>query len=159
MIASAVPPVVPAGHMAKQEQPVLTLPSGLELRAWRAGDAGTLMAAGQDPAIRRWNLLVVDSPAEAGKRIERMHERWRNEQSGIWAIAPPDAAHAVGLIGLGDIDLAGGSAEVLYWVLPAGRGRGIVVEATKRLSQWAFDDLGLHRLRLCTRWPTRHRAE
>ncbi|MEU9917365.1 GNAT family protein [Streptomyces sp. NPDC051001] len=34
-------------------------------------------------------------------------------------------------------------------VLPAGRGRGVVVEATKRLSQWASDDLGLHRLRLC----------
>ncbi|MFF1300493.1 MULTISPECIES: GNAT family N-acetyltransferase [unclassified Streptomyces] len=24
-----------------------------------------------------------------------------------------------------------------------------MVEATKRLSQWAFDGLGLHRLRLC----------
>jgi RimJ/RimL family protein N-acetyltransferase len=135
--------------MAKQEQPVLTLSSGLELRPWCASDAGTLIAAGQDPAIRQWNLLVVASAAEAGKRIERMHERWQNEQSAIWAIAHPHGGQAVGLIGLGDIDLAGGSAEVLYWVLPAGRGRGVMVEATKRLSQWAFDDLGLHRLRLC----------
>jgi RimJ/RimL family protein N-acetyltransferase len=50
---------------------------------------------------------------------------------------------------LSDLDLGGGSAEVVYWVLPAGRGRGILGEATKRLSRWAFDDLGLHRLRLC----------
>ncbi|MEU8472279.1 GNAT family N-acetyltransferase [Streptomyces sp. NPDC029006] len=135
--------------MAKREQPVLALPSGAELRPWCAGDADTLVAAGRDPEIRQWNLLVVASPAEAGKRIERMHERWRNEQSAIWAIAHPDSGQAVGLIGLGDIDLAGGSAEILYWVLPAGRGRGVTVEATKRLSQWAFDDLGLHRLRLC----------
>jgi len=26
---------------------------------------------------------------------------------------------------------------------------GVVVEATERLSRWAFEDLGLHRLRLC----------
>nr|WP_307037734.1 GNAT family N-acetyltransferase [Streptomyces canus] len=148
-MASAVPPVVPAGHLAERQQPVLTLSSGMELRPWRAGDVGTLMAAGQDPAIRQWNLLVVASPAEAAKRIERMHERWQNEQGAIWAIADPDGGEAVGLIGLSDIDLAGGSAEVVYWVLPAGRGRGVVVEATKRLSRWAFDDLGLHRLRLC----------
>ncbi|MFF2101987.1 hypothetical protein [Streptomyces sp. NPDC058202] len=75
VITSAIPPVVPAGQMAKQEQPVLALPSGLELRPWRASDAGTLVTAGQDPAIRQWNLLVVASPAEAVKRIEHMHER------------------------------------------------------------------------------------
>lgn len=122
--------------MAKQEQPVLTLSSGLELRPWRAS---ALIAAGQDPAIRQWNLLLVASPAEAVKRIERMHERWQNEQSAIWAIAHPHDGQAMGLIGLGDIDLAGGSAEVLYWVMPAGRGRGVMVEAAKRLSQWAFN--------------------
>jgi hypothetical protein len=91
VIASAVPPVVPGGHLAEREQPVLALSSGLELRLWRAGDVGTLMAAGQDPAIRQWNLVVVASPAEAGKPIERLHERWQNEQGAIWAIAHPMA--------------------------------------------------------------------
>lgn len=128
---------------------MLALPSSLELRPWRASDADTLVTAGQDPAIRQWNLLVVASPDEAGRRIDRMHERWQSEQSAMWAIAHPDGRQAVGLIGLADIDLAGGSAEILYWVPPAGRGRGVMVEATKRLSLWAFDDLGLHRLRLC----------
>ncbi|MCX5239029.1 GNAT family N-acetyltransferase [Streptomyces prunicolor] len=33
--------------------------------------------------------------------------------------------------------------------MPAARGGGVVVEAAKRLSRWAFEDLGLHRLRLC----------
>lgn len=149
MISSPVPPVVPAGHLAKMEQPVLALPGALELRPWRVSDADTLVAAARDPAIRQWNRLVVTSPAEARKRIARMQERWQNEQSALWAIAEPDGGPSVGLIGWGDIDLAGGSAEILYWILPAGRGRGVMVEATKRVSQWAFDDLGLHRLRLC----------
>ncbi|MCY1137340.1 GNAT family protein [Actinoplanes sp. Pm04-4] len=123
--------------------------AGLELRPWRVHDAAAMVAAGQDPAIRRWNRFVVDSPTEARRRIERMRERWLSEQSALWAIAPTGAGEPVGLIGWSDIDLAEGSAEVLYWILPAGRGRGVAVEATRRLSRWGFDDLGLHRLRLC----------
>ncbi len=34
-------------------------------------------------------------------------------------------------------------------MLPEARGGGVVVEATRRISQWALEDLGLHRLRLC----------
>lgn len=130
------------------EQPVLGLPGGLELRPWRLSDAEVLVTAGQDPGIRQWNRLLVQTPEDARQRIERMHERWRAEVSAIWAIARPGHA-AVGLIGWGDIDLTGGSAEILYWILPASRGGGVVVEATKRLSKWALEDLGLHRLRLC----------
>ncbi|MFD0375034.1 GNAT family N-acetyltransferase [Streptomyces sp. NPDC127112] len=149
MITSPIPPVVAAGHMAKMKQPVLALPSGLELRPWGVKDADALVAAAREPAIRQWNRLVVTSQEEARKRIERMRERWENEQSAIWAIARPGGGQAMGLIGWGDLDLSGGSAEIVYWILPAGRGRGTVVEAAKRVSQWAFDDLGLHRLRLC----------
>ncbi|MET7698236.1 GNAT family N-acetyltransferase [Streptomyces sp. NPDC005485] len=146
---SPVPPVVPAGRMAGTEQPALGLAGGLELRPWRASDADVLVAAGQDPAIRLWNLLHVDSPQDARRRIARMHERWQAEAGAIWAIARPGGGEALGLIGWGDLDLRSGSAEIVYWVLPAARGGGVVVEATRRLSRWALDDLGLHRLRLC----------
>ncbi|UJB45814.1 GNAT family N-acetyltransferase [Streptomyces sp. A1-5] len=144
----AVPAVVPAGRMAATAQPVLDLPNGWQLRPWHRSDADALAAAGRDPAIRQWNRLLVDTPDEARQRIERMHDRWRAEQSAIWAIARP-GGEAMGLIGWGDIDLAGGSAEILYWILPAARGGGVMVEATRRVSRWALDDLGLHRLRLC----------
>lgn len=146
--SSRIPEVVPAGRMAGMEQPVLGLPSGLELRPWRPSDADVLVAAGQDPAIRQWNRLLVETPGDARRRIERMHERWRAELSAMWAIARP-GEEARGLIGWGDIDLTGGSAEIVYWILPAARGGGVVVEATKRVSEWALNDLGLHRLRLC----------
>jgi len=135
--------------MARNAQPVLGLPSGPELRPWHLDDADALVAAGQDPAIRRWNLLHVESADDARSRIERMHARWRAETSAIWAIARPDGGKAMGLIGWSDIDLEGGSAEIVYWVLPAARGGGVVVEALKRVGQWALEDLGLHRLRLC----------
>ncbi|MER7946428.1 GNAT family N-acetyltransferase [Streptomyces sp. NPDC096079] len=134
--------------MARAEQPVLGLPGGLELRPWRLSDADVLVTAGQDPGIRHWNRLLVDTPDDARRRIERMHERWTAELSAIWAIARPDG-EALGLIGWGDIDLSGGSAEIVYWILPSARGAGVTVEATRRVSAWALNDLGLHRLRLC----------
>ncbi|WP_199836285.1 GNAT family N-acetyltransferase [Streptomyces sp. NRRL F-4489] len=134
--------------MAQVEQPVLGLPGDVELRPWRLSDADVLVAAGQEPAIRQWNRLLVETPEDARRRIARMHERWQAEVSAIWAIARP-GREAVGLIGWGDIDLSGGSAEILYWILPAARGGGVVTEATKRVSEWALNDLGLHRLRLC----------
>ncbi|MYV78351.1 GNAT family N-acetyltransferase [Streptomyces sp. SID1046] len=145
---SPIPHVVPAGRMARAEQPVLTLSGGWELRPWQAEDADVLFAAGQDRTIRLWNRLLVNSPEEARQRIERMRRRWQAELAAIWAVARPDGA-PVGLIGWGDIDLQGGSAEIVYWLLPAARGAGVAVEATRRVSRWALDDLGLHRLRLC----------
>ncbi len=147
-VPGAVPAVVPAGRMARNAQPVLDLPGGGELRPWRRSDADVLLTAAQDPAIRHWNRLLVATIEEAHQRIEGMHRRWQAERSAIWAIAR-SGGEAVGLIGWGDIDLAGGSAEILYWILPAARGGGVVVEATRRVSRWALDDLGLHRLRLC----------
>jgi RimJ/RimL family protein N-acetyltransferase len=128
---------------------VLGLPRRLELRPWHIRDADVLVSAGQDPAIRKWNRLIVESPEHARRRIERMHERWRAEQAAIWAISRAGGGETVGLIGWGDIDPNDGHAEIVYWVLPTARGGGVVVEATKRLSRWALEDLGLHRLRLC----------
>ncbi|MFE7276107.1 GNAT family N-acetyltransferase [Streptomyces sp. NPDC057623] len=147
--SSPIPPVVPAGRMARIPQPVLGLAGGLELRPWELRDADALIAAGQDPGIRLWNRLVVESPEHARQRIERMHRRWQAEQAAIWAIASGDGGEALGLIGWGDINLEDGDAEIVYWLLPAARGGGVVVEAVKRVSRWALEELGLHRLRLC----------
>ncbi|MDQ0994670.1 GNAT family N-acetyltransferase [Streptomyces sp. V3I7] len=125
---SPVPPVVPAGRMARAPQPVLGLTGGLELRPWRSEDADVLVAASQDPAIRLWNRLVVESTEHARLRIERMRKRWESEEAAIWAVAPVDGGAAVGLIGWVDVSLEEGSAEVVYWVLPEARqgsgGRG-----------------------------------
>ncbi|GGS68811.1 MULTISPECIES: GNAT family N-acetyltransferase [Streptomyces] len=149
MISSAgIPDVVPAGRMADRDQPGLDLPGGSRLRPWRAEDADALVAAGQDPAITRWNLFTVADRADARARIDRMHARWRAETGAVWALARPDGP-AVGLVGLNDIDLAAGSAELVYWLLPEARGAGLAVTATRGLARWALADLGLHRLRLC----------
>ncbi|MFD9410512.1 GNAT family N-acetyltransferase [Streptomyces sp. NPDC059989] len=144
----AIPDVVPAGRMSAAPQPELPLPGGMLLRPWTPYDAPVLVESCLDPEIRHWNRPGRLSPAEAEDRIARWGARWTAEEAAIWAIAPAAGGRAVGLIGLADLDLRGGSGEFLYWLLPAGRGSGVMVPATERVTRWAFEDLGLHRLRI-----------
>ncbi|MFE5736149.1 GNAT family N-acetyltransferase [Streptomyces celluloflavus] len=147
-MTSPIPPVVPAGRMSRDAQPVFPAAGGRQLRPWRAADAEALAEATRDPDIRQWNRPGQLTPDDARARIARWRERWASEQSALWALAGPGEGPAVGLIGVADFDLAGGSAELLYWLLPAARGTGAMSDAVLRVSRWALDDLGLHRLRL-----------
>ncbi|MEV7523145.1 GNAT family protein [Streptomyces sp. NPDC091371] len=143
-----IPPVVPAGRLAALPQPVFALPGGMLLRPWQPSDAPALVAAYEDPDIRHWNRPARRTLTEAEGRAADFRDLWQAEEAAIWAIAPAAARPAVGLIGLADLDLRGGSGEFLYWLLPAGRGSGATASATTRITRWAFEDLGLHRLRI-----------
>ncbi|MYS22804.1 GNAT family N-acetyltransferase [Streptomyces sp. SID4948] len=150
--AYAIPPVVPPGRMRGSRQPVLALPRGMRLRPWQDNDAPVLAASGLDADIQHWNRpgrLTLDGARE---KIAHWQRRWASEAAAIWAVAPAETdgggLAAVGLIGLADLDLRGGSGEILYWLLPAGRGGGVMTEAVRTVSRWAFEELGLHRLRI-----------
>ncbi|WP_371676602.1 GNAT family N-acetyltransferase [Streptomyces sp. NBC_01276] len=143
---SEISPVPPA---TRAPQPVFALPCGMELRPWREADAPVLVEAYGDPGIRHWNRPEPESPESAVARVRRWGLRWEAGEAAVWALADPGPAPAVGLVGLGDIDVSGGSAEFLYWLLPRGRGRGATVQGVRAVSRWAFDGLGLHRLRIC----------
>ncbi|OKH92312.1 GNAT family N-acetyltransferase [Streptomyces uncialis] len=141
-------PVVPVGSMSAGVQPVLGLASGFELRPWERDDAEVLVESCLDPEVQHWNRPGYLSLDEAREKISRWRRRWEAEEAAIWAISRPDGGTPVGLIGLADIDLRSGGAEILYWLLPAGRGHGAMTDATVRISRWALDELGLHRLRI-----------
>ncbi|GHI88259.1 GNAT family N-acetyltransferase [Streptomyces xanthophaeus] len=148
--AEEIPAVVPAGRMRDLPQPVLDLPlpGGWLLRPWEPSDAPALIAAGLDPGIRHWNRTGSFTPDRAQQSIARYGRRWAAEKGAAWALAPASGGPAVGLIGLADLDLRGGSGELLYWLLPAGRGAGLMTAATERVTRWAFEELGLHRVRI-----------
>lgn len=55
---------------------------------------------------------------------------------------------ACGRLTLGNGSLAGGSADVRYWVVAHARGRGVASGALCVLTGWALSDLGLHRVEL-----------
>lgn len=147
-MTDSIPPVVPPGRMTSLAQPSYDLPCGLRLRPWEPYDAPALVAAYADPDIRHWNRPDPLTEDRAVTRIARWRERWHAERAAVWALAPADGGSAIGLIGLADIDLSGGSGEFMYWLLPAGRGAGATTEGLTVLTRWTFEELGLHRLRI-----------
>lgn len=141
-----VAPALPAGHLNRLAQPSLPF-DGLILRPWRASDAPIVKAAFDCPEIQRWHGLRMDSHDEALAWIEGWEKRWHEEEAASWAICSPGEV-PVGQIGLRRISLYEADAGVSYWILPSSRGRGIAVQAVQALTGWAFDSLGLNRLRL-----------
>jgi ribosomal-protein-serine acetyltransferase len=78
---------------------------------------------------RAWIQRCLDSPSDI-------------EGNGLWV----DGAIGGG-IGL-TIDTLANSGEIGYWLAESFQGRGVVTRACKRFFDFAFDDLGLHRMEL-----------
>lgn len=143
-----IEPVLPAGTLSHSPQPDLPTGDGLVLRPWRTEDASAVHAAFQDPLIQQWHVRRADSVEEAAGWIEQWRGVWRGERAAQWAVADADTDRLVGRVGLRDILLGSGTAELAYWTAPEARGRGIAVRATAALTRWALDTIGFHRLEL-----------
>ena len=137
-------PVVAAGSLSRLAQPVLDA-DGLVLRAWQREDAPAVVAAYADPDIRRWHARSMNI-AEALDWTETWAQRWRKENDCGWAVTNKDVV--LGQISLRGVDLDGGSAGISYWVIPQARGQRIAPRALEAVTQWAFEELGLHRLEI-----------
>ncbi len=140
--------VVAPGTLARREQPALPVPGALVLRPWTDADAPAVYEAFQDPLLQRWHARVADSASEALGWIADWRAAWAGEDDAYWAIADAVTDEVLGRVALRQIRLGDGQAEVAYWTMPSARGRGIAPRAVDRLTRWAFDEVGLHRLEL-----------
>ena len=136
--------VVAAGSLARLAQPLLDA-EGIVLRPWQPADAPAVVAAYQDPGIRRWHVRSMNEN-EALAWIEAWPKRWRQESGCGWAVASD--AGVLGQVSLRTVSLDAGAAEISYWVLPEARGRRIAQRALAAVTTWSFDVLGLHRIEL-----------
>lgn len=144
---SLVGPVVDAGSLTAMPQPELRTQDGLILRPWQGNDVPVVVEAYADPAIQQWNMRSMNE-VEAAEWIQSWKSSWMAETDAGWAVAEAESGAVVGRLGLREIHLAEGQAEVTYWVLTRARGRGFAVGATVAVCQWAFRTLGLHRIEL-----------
>ena len=65
-----------------------------------------------------------------------------------FAIVDSPSGQFLGIAVAPQIDRATRTAELGYVVAPAARGRGVATEALRRLTEWAFSELGMERLEL-----------
>ncbi|MFD6279751.1 GNAT family N-acetyltransferase [Streptomyces sp. NPDC060209] len=118
----------------------VTLTAGsLLLRPWRRDDIPALLAAYDDPAMRRWLRTQVPDAGAA--------ERWMTVQEDGWAsgsrfgFAVTDTARdgeLVGNLALNRHVPGAGSAQAGYWTTASARGRGVAPRALGALTGWAF---------------------
>lgn len=145
-------PVLPPGHLRGQAQPRLSV-AGLTLRPWAHPDTPCLVRAYADPDIHHWHARSM-SLTEAASWVAYESDRWEQGRGGSWAITRDE--ELLGRVAVGNIALGEARAELSYWVLPDFRGRGLAPLAVGAVADWAFDDVGFHRLEL--HHSTRNRA-
>lgn len=121
-------------------EPVTLRTARLELSVPSETDVEAIFAACQDPLIQRYT--TVPSPYERSHAegfVALAAQWWDAGSETTWAIRADGAlAGMVGLHGLGR-----GSAELGYWMAPAYRGRGLLVEAARAVVDWGLSPGGL----------------
>ena len=120
---------------------------GGSLRAWTTDDAPALVAAWQDREIARWNPVPPEPTLDrASHWIDGCDQRLEADRSLDLCVVDAESQQVVGEVGLSGFDWDRGAALIGYWLLPAGRGRGLASQATAALADWAVDKLELHLL-------------
>lgn len=137
-------PVVPAGRLRAMTQPDIVVDE-LTLRPWRASDAPAIVAAYRDPAIQQWHVQSM-TDEEATTWATSWARRWTTETGAGWAIET--GGQVVGRMGLNRVNLFEGTAAAAYWVMREGRGRNVAPRALQAVTEWAFTEIGLHRIEL-----------
>lgn len=118
------------------------------LRPWVASDAADILVAVTDPDIARWNASAIRTLGDAADWIARRAD-WSGGDHVSLAVVDALTGELVGSVSLHQIDRDQGDAEIGYWVVPAGRGRGIASGAVAALCRWAFRQLPIDRIELC----------
>ena len=142
-----IPPVIPPGSINGLPQPNLEVDERSYLRPWTAVDVPVVVAAYSDADIQWWMPYSFDE-AEAAQVIEEWTENWEEEVGACWAIARKSDDSAFGRFAFQNFDFISGSADLSYWVLPESRGEGFAPLAITAICEWAFNQLGLHRVQL-----------
>ena len=121
---------------------------GVVLRHFREDDADDLLATCQDVAVLEWTQVPVDYTRD-------MALEWCNQAPGTrWVITVPDSSvpdsPARGRF-MGQIELRVHNehyVSVGYMTAPWARGRGLMTEAVRLLTEWALER-GAARVELC----------
>jgi RimJ/RimL family protein N-acetyltransferase len=120
---------------------------GFFLRPWEVEDAAWYVEA-RDEEVFKWTGESRDLTVEEVK--EAIWSGNHDPEALGFAIVDGETGEKVGHICLAFRERSRDCAEVMYWLAPWGRGRGIATNAVKILCEWAFRSLRLERVTLKT---------
>jgi len=116
------------------------------LRPFQQRDANAIVRACADQRVLRYSFMEpAMSYDDALRWIESANDGWASGRVQF-AIEPEAATELVGIIGFA-VDERKRSAEAFYWLLPEGRGHGLMTQALATTADFAFAG-GVERLYL-----------
>jgi RimJ/RimL family protein N-acetyltransferase len=101
-----------------------------------------------DPDVLRFTRVPDPTPADFPRQWLALYEAGRRDGTREGFAAFDGDGRFVGLGLAFGIDRAEGEAELGYIVAPDARGRGLGTAILRALSDWAFVETGVQRLRL-----------
>jgi RimJ/RimL family protein N-acetyltransferase len=117
------------------------------LRPWRVEDAAWYVES-RDDEVFKWTNEKKDLTIEETEKAIRSLDS--NPDAVCFAIIDRNNMELLGNIALAFREGNRKVAEIMYWLAPWGRGRGIATDSLKLLCQWAFNSLRLERVTLKT---------
>jgi isopropylmalate/homocitrate/citramalate synthase/RimJ/RimL family protein N-acetyltransferase len=122
----------------------------IRVRLPRPDDAPSIVRGLSDKQILRGTGIVVMYELTEEAVVERITTRWpalrRTGDVLFAAIADLETDAYLGNVQLHAFAWDDAKCEVGYWVLPEARGRGVAARATRLLSVWAIETLGMERV-------------
>jgi RimJ/RimL family protein N-acetyltransferase len=112
----------------------------VQLRPWQDADAPCLVRAWGDPEVTRWTGVPTDTSLAAARRWISGDAHRRALGLALDLVIDVDGAVA-GEVGLADIDVLAGTADIGWWVAPEHRGVGLAARAGRLLASWAVGEL------------------
>jgi RimJ/RimL family protein N-acetyltransferase len=116
----------------------------ITLRPVASQDLAAVRRAFADPVWSRW----FGSGHSAEEHLTRAGADWRDGTAAWFAICDVGCDDYLGEVAVRLDQL--GRANVEYWLLPEGRGRGRATRAVRLASTWAFRRLNVVRLQVWT---------
>ena len=132
---------------------------GFYLRRWRVEDAGWYVAA-RDEEIFRWTKESRDLTVAATEvAIDQVNA---GSNALCFAIVDSQSQELLGNIALTFDEAHPKTVEIMYWLAPSARGRGIATRSVVLLSNWAVQAGRCDRITLKTlreNFPSQRVAE
>ncbi|HET7568360.1 MAG TPA: GNAT family N-acetyltransferase [Gaiellaceae bacterium] len=119
----------------------------IELEPFSEQHLDAVEAMLDDPDVQRFTRIPVPAPPGFARTwLERYEEGRREGTRECFAVV--EDGELLGLTMAPTIDREGRTVELGYAVAPAARGRGVAGEALRRMTEWAFAELGALRIEL-----------
>jgi ribosomal-protein-alanine N-acetyltransferase len=116
------------------------------LRQFVASDLENVFKGLSHPDIIKYYGISFDSLEATKEQMEWFADLEKNETGIWWAVCSKIDGTFLGAGGLNDLSKENKKAEIGFWLLPESWGKGYMTETMPLIFNYAFDNIGLHRI-------------